>query len=76
MERSNLLSEELLSLDLTRIAGRHDSGVASPTEEFPTARVETPANPASDSTQRSTQKKQTRLTTGEDAGIGGSDHGE
>ena len=63
-----------LHLDLSRTAGRHDSGVASPTEEFSTAKEEKMDNTTS-SSERPTQRK-ARLNSGEDAGIGGSDHGE
>jgi hypothetical protein len=48
--------------------------VASPTEEFHTAKEETVKTIAS-SGERPTQRK-SRLNSGEDAGIGGSDHGE
>jgi len=61
-------------LSLSRAACRHDSGVASPTEEFHTAKEETVKTIAS-SGERPTQRK-SRLNSGEDAGIGGSDHGE
>lgn len=68
------LSEQLLNMDLTR-TGRHDSGVASPTEEYPTAKEVSGSAAISGSSLRSGQRK-ARLNSGEDAGIGGSDHGD
>jgi len=68
------VEEGLVSeLSLSRAACRHDSGVASPTEEFHTAKEETKTITASG--ERPAQRK-ARLNSGEDAGIGGSDHGE
>lgn len=64
-----LLTE--LNMDLVRTVGRHDSGVASPTEEFPTAKIDKTTS----SGERAAQRK-ARLNSGDDAGIGGSDHGK
>jgi len=69
-----LVEEGLVSeLSLSRAACRHDSGVASPTEEFHTPKEETKTITASG--ERPAQRK-ARLNSGEDAGIGGSDHGD
>lgn len=75
LSEDRIISEKLLNMELARVAGRHDSGVASPTEELPTAKENKPISTSTSSSQRTAQRK-ARLNSGEDAGIGGSDHGD
>lgn len=63
LERS--VCEKLQNLELSADHARNDSGVASPTDEFPV--------PVS---ARKDRKDKSRISSGDDAGIGGSETGE
>lgn len=63
LERS--VCEKLQNLELSVDHARNDSGVASPTEEFPVTVSE-----------RKDRNNKSRISSGDDAGIGGSETGE